>query len=69
MRRASFRNRPGRNRFLTRFVLTIPQFLATPVAGRLLDTFQGVGRTTGRPNLGYMVIFALAFRPRAIRAT
>jgi MFS family permease len=45
---------------LWHMALTIPQFLATPVAGRLLDTFQGVGRTTGRPNLGYTVIFSLA---------
>jgi MFS family permease len=45
---------------LWHMALTIPQFLATPVAGKLLDTFQGVGRTTGRPNLGYTVIFSLA---------
>jgi MFS family permease len=45
---------------LWHMALTIPQFLATPVAGRLLDTFQGVGKATGRPTLGYTVIFGLA---------
>jgi MFS family permease len=40
---------------------TLPQVLATPIAGTLLDNFQKVGQSSGRPNLGYMVIFALAF--------
>lgn len=40
---------------------TMPQVLATPIAGVLLDTFQGVGRANGQPNLGYMVIFGVAF--------
>lgn len=41
--------------------LTLPQVLATPVAGVLLDNFQAVGRAHSQPNLGYQVIFALAF--------
>jgi len=40
--------------------LTVPQLLATPVAGWLLDTFQSVGKESGRPNLGYTVIFSVA---------
>jgi MFS family permease len=40
--------------------LTVPQLVATPVAGLLLDTFQRIGRQSGRPTLGYTVIFALA---------
>ncbi len=39
---------------------TMPQIIATPIAGRLLDTFQGVGQTVGLPTLGYTVIFSLA---------
>ena len=45
---------------LWHMALTIPQFIATPVAGRLLDNFQRVGKATGRPNLGYTVIFSVA---------
>jgi MFS family permease len=39
---------------------TLPQVLATPIAGRLLDHFQQVGRTTGQPDLGYTIILTLA---------
>lgn len=41
--------------------LTLPQVLATPVAGVLLDNFQAIGRAHSQPNLGYQVIFCLAF--------
>ena len=40
--------------------LTVPQFLATPIAGALLDTFNSYGKQGGRPTLGYTVIFSLA---------
>lgn len=40
---------------------TLPQVLATPIAGFVLDEFQQVGRATGQPTLGYSVIFAMAF--------
>jgi MFS family permease len=40
--------------------LTVPQLVATPIAGWLLDTFQAVGRESGRPTLGYTVIFCVA---------
>ncbi len=40
--------------------LTLPQVIATPIAGFLLDNFQVVGRTRGIANLGYDVIFSLA---------
>jgi MFS family permease len=40
---------------------TLPQVVATPMAGVLLDNFQRIGKASGRPNLGYTVIFALAF--------
>jgi MFS family permease len=40
---------------------TLPQVVATPIAGVLLDNFQRIGKAGGRPNLGYTVIFALAF--------
>jgi MFS family permease len=40
--------------------LTFPQVIATPIAGFLLDMFQGIGKTNGWPTLGYTVIFALA---------
>jgi hypothetical protein len=40
--------------------LTIPLLVAPPLAGLLLDTFQAIGRESGRPNLGYTVIFGLA---------
>lgn len=40
--------------------LTLPQVLATPIGGVLLDNFQIVGRQQGLQNLGYQVIFALA---------
>ena len=40
--------------------LTLPQVIATPIAGFLLDRFQIIGKGSGLPTLGYMVIFALA---------
>jgi MFS family permease len=40
---------------------TLPQVLAVPIGGILLDTFQRVGRGIDRPNLGYTVLFSLAF--------
>jgi MFS family permease len=40
--------------------LTVPQLVAPLVAGWLLDTFQALGRQSGRPTLGYTVIFTLA---------
>ncbi len=40
---------------------TLPQVIATPIAGFLLDTFNRVGTTTGAsPTMGYNVIFTLA---------
>jgi MFS family permease len=41
--------------------MTLPQSIATPIAGVLLDTFQRIGRANGQPTLGYTVIFGLAF--------
>ena len=38
----------------------LPQIVATPVAGVLLDNFQRVGKAQNVPNLGYTVIFLLA---------
>lgn len=38
----------------------LPQVVATPIAGVLLDRFQIVGRGVGQPNLGYQVIFGVA---------
>jgi MFS family permease len=40
---------------------TLPQVLAVPIGGVLLDSFQRIGRDIGQPNLGYTVLFALAF--------
>lgn len=40
---------------------TLPQMMAVPIAGRLLDYFQQVGQTHHAPTLGYTVIFMLAF--------
>jgi len=39
---------------------TMPQVIATPIAGGLLDNFQNIGRNIGLPTLGYSVIMALA---------
>ena len=39
---------------------TLPQVIATPIAGLLLDNFQAIGRQHGQPTLGYTVIFFLA---------
>ena len=38
----------------------LPQVIATPVAGFLLDNFQRVGKSNNIPNLGYTVIFMMA---------
>ena len=40
--------------------MVLPQVIATPVAGFLLDNFQRVGRAQNIPNLGYVVIFMVA---------
>lgn len=45
---------------LWHMALTIPQLVATPLAGSLLDTFQRVGKSNGHPTLGYTVIFSIA---------
>lgn len=39
---------------------TLPQVLATPIGGLLLDGFQAVGRARELPNLGYTVLLGLA---------
>src|SRR5512142_102459 len=39
---------------------TLPQVIATPIAGLLLDRFQQVGQSINQPTLGYTVIFSLA---------
>ncbi len=41
--------------------MTLPQSIATPIAGILLDQFQRIGRDTGMPTLGYTIIFGLSF--------
>ncbi|MFN8477341.1 MAG: MFS transporter [Kouleothrix sp.] len=41
--------------------MTLPQSIATPIAGLLLDNFQRVGQANGQPTLGYTVIFGIAF--------
>ena len=38
----------------------LPQVIATPVAGFLLDNFQRVGAVNNMPNLGYTVIFMMS---------
>jgi MFS family permease len=40
--------------------MVLPQVIATPIAGFLLDNFQRVGAANNLPNLGYAVIFLLA---------
>lgn len=40
--------------------LTLPQLVAVPLAGYLLDIFQNVGETIGASNLGYTIIFSVA---------
>jgi len=40
--------------------MVLPQVIATPVAGFMLDNFQRVGSAKGIPNLGYTVIFMMA---------
>ena len=40
--------------------LIIPQVIATPFAGLMLDAFQRAGDSTGIECLGYKVIFGLA---------
>jgi MFS family permease len=39
--------------------MTLPQSLAAPIGGLLLDTFQRVGKANGLPTLGYTAIFVL----------
>lgn len=38
----------------------LPQVMATPIAGVLLDNFQIIGRQYAQPTLGYTVVFFLA---------
>jgi MFS family permease len=40
--------------------VVLPQVIATPFAGFLLDNFQMVGKAQNIPNLGYTVIFSIA---------
>jgi len=40
---------------------TLPQMMAVPIAGQLLDYFQHVGQAHHAPTLGYTVIFLLSF--------
>jgi MFS family permease len=40
--------------------MVLPQVIATPIAGFLLDDFQRVGSAQNIPNLGYTVIFLAA---------
>ena len=40
---------------------TLPQTIATPVAGLLLDRFNVIGSASDNPILGYSVIFSMAF--------
>ena len=40
--------------------MVLPQVIATPIAGFLLDNFQRVGAASHLPNLGYTVIFMMA---------
>jgi MFS family permease len=40
---------------------TLPQVLATPIGGGLLDYFQKVGPGRNLPYLGYSVVFGVAF--------
>jgi MFS family permease len=40
--------------------MVLPQVVATPIAGFLLDNFQTVGKAQNQPTLGYTVIFLLA---------
>jgi MFS family permease len=40
--------------------VVLPQVIATPFAGFLLDNFQRVGKINNIPNLGYTVIFSIA---------
>ncbi len=40
--------------------MVLPQVIATPIAGFLLDKFQVIGKAQSIDNLGYVVIFLLA---------
>ena len=40
--------------------LTVPQLIATPLAGFLLDTGQRLGKAQGLPTLGYTIMFGAA---------
>ena len=39
----------------------LPQIVAGSIAGILLDNFQRIGAANNMPNLGYTVIFLMAF--------
>ena len=45
---------------LWHIALTLPQLLAVPVAGVLLDIGQQAGKARGLPNLGYTIVFGTA---------
>src|SRR3979411_825408 len=45
---------------LWHIALTLPQLLAVPLAGVLLDLGQQLGQAQGLPNLGYTFIFGTA---------
>jgi MFS family permease len=38
----------------------LPQVVAVPIAGTVLDGFQAIGRASGQPTLGYTAIFLIA---------
>jgi len=40
--------------------MVLPQVIATPIAGTMLDNFQRIGQQQNVANLGYVVIFLLA---------
>ena len=40
--------------------MVLPQVVATPIAGLLLDNFQRIGKAQNLPTLGYTVIFMVA---------
>ena len=50
----------GKDMGIWHVALTLPQLVAPPLAGYLLDTFQRLGRASGQPTLGYSVIFTIA---------
>jgi len=50
----------ARDMALWNCALILPQVLATPLAGLLLDSFQEIGNNNGIQCLGYVVIFGVA---------